>query len=723
MEHSIKRRLVQSMLPLFMGVLLISSLMVYLVETYTGVEAEVRVETAVTPSRDSTRTRWDHETAKTTASREENESTAEGVVADEVVVEDSQPTILITQTNPAYGLNRISNSELSSVPEAHYQNGLSTGATWDRWPMYWSRIEFPNPGEFHWDYQDTAVKGVIDHGLKLNAILLGTPNFYRTDRSSAPTSQPTPNVPTYSPVALDTLQSGVPMGLEAPIFADGTDIPGDGKAINVDNKWAVFVETAVNRYKPGGILAQQEGWAGGSGVTHWEMWNEPDLTHFWDGTAEDYARLLKVGYLAAKHADPHAQVIFGGLADIYSAFFDIPFLTAVLEIYDTDPLALSHNHFHDIIAVHNYSYAKRTWKAVYIAKQRLAARNLNNEIWLNESGVSVWDDYPGPVCDPYSPYRANMSEQANFIIQNALYARVNGADNIFFFSLYDECGNMPENFNPPYFPPEQCGSNPPSPHYAGDAFGLFRNSSASSTCTTQHPNPSTPRPSLAAYQMLTQYFVNVNWLWRAIPGQQGSGNGLHELIAFYQPHTQSRVLGMWAITNEPATAVFNSTNSQQTGLLISPDGVAQPITATNGVFTITLLGATNNNTPTGEGYYSIGGRPFLLIEQDDVAPTVSISASMGTDTRHATVSWQGNDLGSNIANYDITVSENEGLATDWLTQTTAVSASYTPLTPGNSYIFTVYGRDQAGNVSTGKSTTVFVPIPDNHVYLPIIQKP
>ena len=50
------------------------------------------------------------------------------------------------------------------------------------------------------------------------------------------------------------------------------------------------------------------------GVTHWEMWNEPDVPFFWDANQTDYARLLKVGYLATKHADPAARVIFGALA-------------------------------------------------------------------------------------------------------------------------------------------------------------------------------------------------------------------------------------------------------------------------------------------------------------------------------------------------------------------------------------------------------------------------
>lgn len=183
---------------------------------------------------------------------------------------------------------------------------------------------------------------------------------------------------------------------------------------------------------------------------------------------------------------------------------------------------------------------------------------------------------------------------------------------------------------------------------------------------------------------------------------------------------------MWALTDEPATAVFNSTHSSQTGILIGPDGVTQTLQATNGVFSITLPVATNHITPTeiykGIALNAIGGRPYLFIEQDDVPPDVTVSAPSSAAVQ-VIVEWQGNDLGSNIANFDVTVSENGGPATPWLTATTAVSDTFAPLNQGSSYTFTVYGRDNAGNVSEGTAATVIAAILDNHLYLPAIQKP
>ncbi len=65
-----------------------------------------------------------------------------------------------------------------------------------------------------------------------------------------------------------------PQGLYLSVFSDDTDEPGPGKSINPDNRWAYFVNAAVNRYRPGGMLAQQQGWNDERGVRYWEIWNE-----------------------------------------------------------------------------------------------------------------------------------------------------------------------------------------------------------------------------------------------------------------------------------------------------------------------------------------------------------------------------------------------------------------------------------------------------------------
>ncbi len=612
--------------------------------------------------------------------------------------------------SPAYGVNFISWARgMEPVSAQRYANGRSTGALWNRWPMYWNDIE-QSAGNFSWAYQDVAVTNDIAQGFKIDAILLGTPSFYTT----SPAAENFTSVPG-ALLAVNQIQAATPQGLYEPVFTDGTDVPGAGKLVNPNNRWARFVHTAVNRYKPGGFLAQQNGWTNGEGVTHWEMWNEPDLYQFWDGTVEDYARLLKVGYLAAKQADPNAQIIFGGVANVTDVTAGVPdFYNRVMGLYDADPDAPAYAYYHDIFATHNYLYAWRSWLYVWRAGRTLSARNLEKPIWLNESGVPVWNDYPGPVCEPDSPYRATMSEQADFIIQSAFFATYAGADNLFFFQLYDDCGNQPGGTNFAYYPPAACTGDP-AVDPGGDAFGLFRNPNdpAQAGCYWDSPQPETPRPGLAAFQLLSTYLTGVEPLWRQRPN-----GGAQEWIAFYQPATRSRILGVWSRGGTGETAVITATSAAGTATMIGPDNNPQLITAVNGVYTLTLPAATNQNALWDPALFPIEGRPSILIEQDDLPPVVSLTAPPIALTQ-IDLSWSGQDRGSGIASYDLFVAVDGGAPAPVLTATTAVTTTW-PAELNRSYQFTLRGRDEAGNVSEFTAVTVITLDLPEKMYLPLV---
>ncbi|WP_420631269.1 hypothetical protein [Candidatus Leptofilum sp.] len=616
-------------------------------------------------------------------------------------------------SQPAYGVNFISWAKgLTPVSQTRYDNGKATGATWNRWPMYWYDIE-QSDNNFSWAYQDVAVENDLAQGFQLNAILLGTPAFYTT--SSQPETQLPRPVPG-RPLSIEAVQAATPLGLYEPVFSDNSDILGVGKEINSTNRWARFVYTAVSRYKPGGVLAQANGWPAEQGVTHWEMWNEPDLSSFWDGTTADYARLLRVGYLAAKLADPNAQILFGGLANEST---NLTFYEDVMAIFDADVQAANYDYYHDILATHNYLYAWRSWYQVWRASNTLAARGLEKPIWLNESGVPVWDDYPGPVCEPTSPFRASMSEQADFIIQSAFYATYAGADNIFFFQLYDDCGNQPGGTN---FTPVAGCTGDPAIDPGGDAFGLFSNVAdpGVSGCYWEHPNGGTPRPGFTAFQLLTTTFTDVEPLWRLRPGNDDPVNGPQEWIAFYQPATQSRILGMWARFDEAETAVVPTTNANGTAQLIWPDGTMEMVTAVNNEFTITLPAATNQNAIWDPALYPIGGRPAILIEQDTLPPTVSISGPP-TATTEISLNWSGSDDGSGMAVYDLWVAVDEGDFELWLVGVEEGTAVY-PSELGHTYQFTVTGYDNAGNQASSNPVTVLALDLAEAIYLPAIHR-
>ncbi|MEM6530907.1 MAG: hypothetical protein AAF653_21600, partial [Chloroflexota bacterium] len=81
---------------------------------------------------------------------------------------------------------------------ARYERALELGAGWNRFPLYWDRVE-TEQGAFTWGRYDEAVQRDIDHGLQTDLILLGgIPSFWRED------------------------ELGRITGLNEPIFADGT---------------------------------------------------------------------------------------------------------------------------------------------------------------------------------------------------------------------------------------------------------------------------------------------------------------------------------------------------------------------------------------------------------------------------------------------------------------------------------------------------------------------
>jgi len=76
-----------------------------------------------------------------------------------------------------------------------------------------------------------------------------------------------------------------------------------------------FAEKLVVRYRPGGVLAEREGWGDRYGVRAWELDNEPEsyLTH-WKGQAGDYAEFATLVSARIKAVDPQAVIVLPGLA-------------------------------------------------------------------------------------------------------------------------------------------------------------------------------------------------------------------------------------------------------------------------------------------------------------------------------------------------------------------------------------------------------------------------
>ncbi len=575
----------------------------------------------------------------------------------------------VRRGNDRFGLCFISAPD-HLADQARYNGALAAGARWDRWPLYWHWVEEggyvgAHSGGAH-DY-DTLVTQELAHGLTPVVILMGTPAQQAeasvpevADQSSPPAK------PNSLPVAASAATLP-PSSLFEPIFADGSDDPGPGKAINPANAWANFVYTTVERYRPQGLLAQQRYWSREAGIRYWEIWNEPDYQLFWAGSVEAYYRLLEVAYKSIKAADPEATVILGGLA----FYQQRDWFPALLRQAGGDPTRA----YFDVFSFHHYLSVYNSERLIQQARATLDTYGLGNvPIWITESGVSVWDDYPATAYDiaPDTPFRATMTEQAAYVIQNSALAFYNGVERYYHFMLHDDCGDGP-----------------------GSAYGLRQNFSPH-VC---HPAEGKPRPAYAAYQLAAEQFRDLTSLWREKQYEQ-------DQVAFYRPSDQSRLIVLWATQGVTVTTTLSATGEtaqlywiEPTETLSGTTGFSRTLTLTptNGLYTLTLAPATNQNSAQPDDpSFQIGGSPFILVERDTQSPHTEVHPLQPANPPTFLVQWQAEDRGSGIAGYDVYVSEDNEPLELWLANTSQTEAKYSGQV-NHTYSFAIRARDRAGN--------------------------
>ncbi|MBE2269658.1 MAG: hypothetical protein IAE80_15585 [Anaerolinea sp.] len=615
--------------------------------------------------------------------------------------------------SPYLGITFISSAE-HPADENRYRNALLLGAGWNRYPFYWNYVE-TFPGVYNWDALDRVVTEDLQHGLKTNAILMGIPEHAR--------------------------QGNIMRGLYAPIFSDGSDYAGAGKTPNVGNPWAAFVYEAVTRYKPGGILSRQPGREYDEGIQVWEIWNEPDYQMFWSGTTGDYARLLKVAYTVIRLLDPYATVLFGGLsfAQPNTHFW----FGEVLYFIYQDPARGMNNWYFDKVALHSYGSARRTAHLISLVQGQLTRFGLTRPLWLNESGVPVWDDYPGPTWTANSPdsrrWRGTQAEQALYVIQNTTLAWASGVEVVFFHQLYDDCGNQAGGTD---FPPNN-GNICTNGACWGDAFGLYRNE-RTATCFRQHPQPGTPRPAASAFYRLAQVFGATPFVSRGVINLEGAAT----VLVFERTFGGERIYVAWGDSTENRAITIPASGSAATLYTLRDQ---QTITPVDGSYRLAVNAAQRG------GFISLttdadalGGEPVILVEPviggaapdtnrimleggsprspltstpgalvivesvtatpipptahpttdpafDTTPPTAQIAPLPEISPPSFTVTWEGSD-NSGIANFILWVRVNGGEWQPWL-ETSDRQAIYTGST-GQWIEFAIWAVDLAGNWST-----------------------
>jgi hypothetical protein len=427
------------------------------------------------------------------------------------------------------------------------ERAAEMGVQWQRILFDWSVIQRSGPAEwsFGWSGEDNA-RRERDAGRPMIGQFISTPSW------ASGTSDP----------------KSPPRGLELPV-----DDPG--------NLWASWVRGVVGR------LA--------GAIDTWVMWNEPDVwsdenhARQWVGSIEQYYRLLQVGYLAAKSANPRATVLLAGMTFWWDAAYGRElYFERLLRLMAADPTAARNNWYFDAAVLQLYNNPRGLFDAPRIFHDLMRARGFDKPVWVNENNVVPWDDPVAPLSRAH--FRATQDEQANYLIQAIAYALAGGVERVAMYKMLDDS---------------------PLVKNVEQAFGMVRADATQSV-----------RPIFRTFQMLRREMAAST---RAQLVDEGDVNRVY----LEQPGHARRMTVIWNCSPQTLAARIPAvTDGAQ---VMDRLGNVKPLDIDDTGHIRVTLGPATANTITGypDTYY-IGGDPLLVLEPlpDSYAPYAPTFANL-----------------------------------------------------------------------------------------------
>jgi hypothetical protein len=151
-------------------------------------------------------------------------------------------------------------------------------------------------------------------------------------------------------------------------------------------------------------------------VKAWEIWNEPDIPHFWPDLGDTLAGLQKAAYLGFKAGDPDLMILQSSFCRGYCNFDE-----CLMESGAKD--------YFDIFNWHVYA-APESYPKVLGQYLELLGRYgcADRPVWLSEAGIRVEATEPGGELNA-----AAERAQAEFVPKCFAYSLAAGTDRAFFF--------------------------------------------------------------------------------------------------------------------------------------------------------------------------------------------------------------------------------------------------------------------------------------------------
>jgi hypothetical protein len=444
------------------------------------------------------------------------------------------------------------------------------GAGWERVVVSWADIQPNGPGDFSWlgrTIPPRAVAGELSRGVHLAGLLQFTPNWAATDLKDPGRS--------------------VPKNL---------DLPYD----DPNNYWGQFVYETV-RYYTGRI-------------DEWIVWNEPEFkptdsagsgSYTWLGSDEDFARLMRVAYLAAKRANPNAIVSFPGTSYWVDRNSGRPqFYERYLRLVSTDPDAAAHHFYHDAVPLNLYR-APDDLVRVYDVFRTIQRRyGVDSPVWLLELNAMPTDDRGIPCADRHAanPIQTTQVQQSAYATQALALAAAVGYQRIGFYQMVDD---DPCHQSAVWGITRDDGSERPVAATLATAVHAFSGFSAARFAPLSRPrsawgawpdDPNSLIPNWQIYEVVLDFpdHHRVTVLW--------NGDGAARRVRV-ERHGQARVL--------------------------DANGSEVAVTSAGQDWVVDLPAATAHFSGDPTGYYFIGGEPRLLIEDSVPANTAVAPPRLG----------------------------------------------------------------------------------------------
>jgi hypothetical protein len=428
----------------------------------------------------------------------------------------------------------VSGSARFGVVEAFYRpdDARELGVGWERIIFEWPRFQPDGPDDF--DTGAVPEEWLIDAqsaGREVVGLLKNTPLWAsEIEELGAP-----------------------PNGLDLPV-----DDPG--------NVWAAFVRRVVQYYG--------DTW----GIHHWIIYNEPDLRpgeigwYEFDGDVKDYARILRVAYLAAKSVNPDAVIHVAGMAwwtDV--AAYREPYMWRLLEALSNDPDARANGFYFDVVMVHTYFGTLNVWNQITQTRDILWYYGLRDKkIWVDETNASPSRD-PYAELPPGAQFEVSLSQQADYIIQAAALSLAAGVERFAVYRLYDN------HYSPGLTEP----------------WGLVRGDGSR-------------RPAFDAYRSVIRTFGETERAWRYYSDRSS-------LVLLEQP--DRFVYVMWARQAVPVRFYVMAAHDDETATRVSVSGESWPIKSqtVSGVEGQWFVMKARSAVPDDEGLIMVEGSPVILI--------------------------------------------------------------------------------------------------------------